>query len=212
MTESPVSMTAPSPVSLKTRKSQESFEDILTSMDLVDREAESENSSVSNSSRFSRSSSALSYYKRTFKQGLDALMHLYAAVSSTGFPMSKVEFAKAMSMMQTYNDYYPTPKTHDVVTNDETLRVAAYFINFTMPSYGAALLNYFGYGKLTDIFKVNQNLKATLQHLKLEKKHMLAWEYESHGIFSHKPCFYIVFDKHTKSIIVSIRGTFVRLC
>jgi hypothetical protein len=163
----------------------------------------------SQKSRLSSISSEKSYSKRTMTEGLNSLNQLYSALTITGWKMSKVDFGRAIAMLQSYNDSYPTYKTFDAVQDDEKLRIAAYFIHFAISSYPAAVINYFGYGKVTDLLKVNQNLKAALSHLKLERKHMLIWEYESHGLFDNKPCFFVCYDKNTKAIVISIRGTFV---
>ncbi|KAJ3261310.1 hypothetical protein HK103_005918 [Boothiomyces macroporosus] len=154
-----------------------------------------------------RASTSMSYTKRSSKEGLQAISQLYAAFTATGWKISKVDFVKGLAAMSEYYKFYPTPRTFDVVTDDQELRIAAYFLNFSHPSYGAAVLNYFGYGKLTDVLKIDQNRKAALAHLKMDKKHMLAWEFDSEGLFTHKPNFFICYDVHSKSIIMSIRGT-----
>jgi hypothetical protein len=197
---------SPTCESSATLRTEESLEGMMSEMNLVSERLDSKTSASDSDSTLSRRTHE--YSKRSYQEGLDALKHLFAAVSQTGFPLTKLEFTRAIGLMQKYNEYYPTPKTFDVVEDDEKLRIAAYFLRFTIPSYGALAMNYFGYGKVTDFLKINQDMKAAMSHLKLEKKHMLAWEYSSDGLFNHKPCFFIVYDQNSHSIIVSIRGTF----
>lgn len=165
--------------------------------------------SSTQSSISSRSStSSLSYSKRSKRETIDSLSKFFIALSSTGWTMNRIEFGRGLALMQSYYHRYPTAKTHDIITDPQTLKNASYFLNYTHTSYGAAALNYFGYGKLTDVLKINQDYKACVNHLKIEKENMLLWQYDSHGFFAEKPCFFVVYDPMINSIVICIRGTF----
>ncbi|KAI8897503.1 hypothetical protein BC833DRAFT_649541 [Globomyces pollinis-pini] len=169
----------------------------------------SENSDSMSGRRPVRTLSTNSVYtKRSYKEGLDAITQLLAAVGKTGWSITNTEFARGLAMLQKYYKRYPNPKTFDVVIDTTQIKIGTYFLNFIMPSYGAAVLNYFGYGKLTDVFKLNQNKKAIINHLKIESKHLLVYDYGSNGLFNHKPAFYVVWDVKTQALVVTIRGTF----
>ena len=55
--------------------------------------------------------------------------------------------------------------------------MAGYFIHFSLATYGAILLNYFGFGKgwINDLFKIMPDKKAAIQHLGIPKDHLLEW-------------------------------------
>lgn len=200
-----------SPRSSYSSTSTSSIDRILQSFNLVSSGKSDqfmENSSTT-SRTIARSSTTMSYNSKSSKEGINTLIQLYQAYKCTGWKMSTVDFGRGLSALKDYNDYYPTPKTLDIVTDLSVLKIGAYFLHFIMPSYGAVVLNYFGYGKITDMLKIDQDKKAAIAHLKIQKKHLLEWEYSSHGIFSEKPNFFVCYDEKTQSIVVSIRGTFV---
>jgi hypothetical protein len=155
----------------------------------------------------SRSSGGSFYKKRSSKEGLRVLTGLVQSFGSTGWRISSTDIAKGVSMVLLLSDQYPTQKTFNVVDDDKFLRIGSYFMKFSMASYGAILLQYFGYGTLNDFISIAPNRKACISFLNLNPEYLLAWEYESHGIFDHKPSFFACYDESTKSIILSIRGT-----
>jgi hypothetical protein len=183
----------------------DSIDDMMTYYANVDNVMHSE-ASFDSRSKLSRSDSTLTYRKKTAKEGFQILNQLWAAMTSTGWRISRADFARGIAMIQAYGEYYPTPKTFDVVNDDEFLRIGAYFLPFTIGAYGALLIQYFGYGTVGDLLKLD-NQKACIALLKMDKKYMLEWQYDSHGLFDHKPCFYVCYDEATESIVLAIRGT-----
>ncbi|KAJ3049339.1 hypothetical protein HK102_012521, partial [Quaeritorhiza haematococci] len=65
-----------------------------------------------------------------------------------------------------------SPRTNDVITDPSKLRIAAYFLNFALATYGAIVINYCGYGKgyvrdfflrlpLTPLVSLSASMKKT---------------------------------------------------
>nr|KAJ3403226.1 hypothetical protein HK105_004123 [Polyrhizophydium stewartii] len=142
--------------------------------------------------------------------GLKDLAETAAAFLGTGWKMSKADLASAMLLLSDMQREHPTERTHNVVTDPQQLRIAAYFMDFVLPSYGAVVLNYFGYGRgfLRDALRINPDRKAVLDHAKLAPADILAWEFGLPELF--KPNFYIAHDRRTDAIVLTIRGTLVR--
>ena len=164
-------------------------------------------SSASSRRSISSSLSSLVVSEKT-QNGFKELSDLIAAFKSTGWnSISKTDFARGLLFLLDYYKKYPIPRTHKVVDDTESLRVAAYFMDFCLPSYGAAALNYFGYGNgLSDFFKSKPDLQATMDHLNLAPEDILVWQYGNPELF--KANFFACHDRKTNSIIVSVRGTF----
>ena len=86
-----------------------------------------------------------------------------------------------------------------------------YFLRFPMANYGTLALNYFGGGKgfIRDLMRPKTDIKTALEFLNLDKEDMLDWD--NAGVEMFKPVYFICRDKATDSIVVSFRGTWVRL-
>ena len=87
------------------------------------------------------------------------------------------------------------------------MEIAGYFAHFSIATYGAVIMNYFGFGTgiLKDLLRLSPNKKAAIDHLKIPKEHMLSWEFGLAELY--RPNFFVCWDERTNAIIVSIRGT-----
>ncbi|KAJ3164115.1 hypothetical protein HDU88_005613 [Geranomyces variabilis] len=139
--------------------------------------------------------------------GLKELSELTSAFFGTGWKLTKPEIARsALFVQKYYMKYHPNPRTNDVVTDERQIRVACYFLNYAMASYGSLILNYFGYGKgyLRDALRLKMDSNTAREHLGLGKGDMLAWNFE---LELFKPQFYICRDPKLNAIVIVIRGT-----
>ncbi|KAJ3020020.1 hypothetical protein HKX48_001435 [Thoreauomyces humboldtii] len=139
--------------------------------------------------------------------GLKEVGELASAFFGTGWKINKRDFARSLLFVQKYyGKYHPNPRTNDIVTDERQLRIACYFLNFSMASYGSLILNYFGYGKgyLKDFFRPKMDSNTACEHLGLAKSDMLVWEF---NLELFKPQFFICRDPKLNAIIVVIRGT-----
>lgn len=152
--------------------------------------------------------SSVSIFSNESKEAWNEYKTIFNAFFGTGWEIYKKDRLRSTSLLMQYFERHPLPRTHQVISNTQKLRIIAYFMSFALVSYGAAALNFFGYGKgvLRDFMSTNPDLNATLSHLELTKKDLLAWDYGLPKMF--KPSFFIVHDKRTDSIVVSFRGTF----
>jgi Lipase (class 3) len=136
------------------------------------------------------------------------MSEMMAAFFGTGWQgLSKLEFAKGIMFLHKFYKHNPITQTGKIITSASQLRIAAYFIGFSLPTYGAAALNVFGYGRgLHDLLRPNAHISSLLHHLSLDRSDILAWQFEASELY--KPNFFACYDNKTKSVIVSIRGTF----
>ncbi|KAI9339192.1 Alpha/Beta hydrolase protein [Zopfochytrium polystomum] len=87
------------------------------------------------------------------------------------------------------------------------LRVAIYFLRFSMASYGARM-NLFGAGNgyFRDSLRPQADKKTALDYLNMKEEDMIEFEY--HGIEVFKPKYFLCVDHSTESLILCFRGTF----
>lgn len=154
----------------------------------------------------SSSRSFLPFNEKT-QNSAKELYDIYNALSCTGWNgMKLVNFIGAVQFLQDFYVHHHIPKTFKTVEDRGVLQVAAYFLTFLVPTYGAVVANYCGHGSgLTDFFKTNADYKMVLKSLKIDKQDMLMWEFAYPSMYTTS--FFACHDRRSESIIVAMRGT-----
>ncbi|KAJ3222083.1 hypothetical protein HK099_002737 [Clydaea vesicula] len=144
------------------------------------------------------------------KLGIREIAEFASSFFWFGFQVGKKDFVKSLLVLRKYfTDYYPNPRTYDVVKDTEFLKETMYWMKFCTAAYGSIVMNYCGTGRgyLRDLLQVKADKKTAIKSLGIQKEDMLVWEYGT-GLEMFKPKFYIARDKKTNSIVVCFRGTF----
>lgn len=121
-------------------------------------------------------------------------------------------FSKCLSVFL-YNQTNTSRPLTDNLLNDPTfIKISLYWLNYTVAAYGPFVINWCGQGSglgfLGDKLRPNADMKSALSCIGIPKEDMLVWEFGSEEAF--KPNFFICRDQRTDSIVLSIRGTWVR--
>ncbi|CAG8511694.1 2432_t:CDS:10 [Acaulospora morrowiae] len=133
---------------------------------------------------------------------------LYHAFFDHGWRLTKLEFLKAYMLLEKYYTQKPNPVTGNLFHNSEKIKVAQYYLKYSMASYGSFLFNFFGYGHNMaplNAFRMNSDRKAVQDFFGLDKGDIICWEYGQRTV--SVPNYMIVRDPETNSIVISIRGT-----
>jgi len=144
------------------------------------------------------------------KHGLKELSELASSFFKTGWNMSKIDLVKSLSFVHTYySKYNAQTRTHSIIISPSTLKIALYWLNFSVAAYGSIVINWCGHGNgfVLDQLKSKANKRAAAKHLNIELSDILVWEFDGNEMF--KPSFFISRDASTNSIVISVRGTWV---
>lgn len=80
-----------------------------------------------------------------------------------------------------------------------------------MASYGWKGLNFIGKGNgiFSDAVRSQSDALSIIEHLEIPKEDLLAYEFRANAAF--RPSYFIARDRKLNAIVLSIRGTMVRM-
>lgn len=171
----------------------------------------SSSTSSANSMRSTYSTKSLLKYggfSENTVMGFKEFAGLMSAAFGSGWNMSKIQLLKSYILVSKYlNEHRQFPYTRDFVTDSTQLEIAGYFVHYSLATYGAFLINYFGFGSglMSDFVRSKPDRKAALAHLKLKSEHLLKWDFGALELFH--PNYFVCYDERTKAIVLSLRGT-----
>ncbi|KAI9336008.1 hypothetical protein DFJ73DRAFT_893048 [Zopfochytrium polystomum] len=87
----------------------------------------------------------------------------------------------------------------------EVLDMAQRMCDHCLCTYGAAVIQFCGYGSFTDTFRPKSDRWATAHHLDIEMSDILLWGFGKNEV--NKPRFIVAYDKKIEAIVISIQGT-----
>ncbi|KAL1918697.1 uncharacterized protein VTP21DRAFT_2719 [Calcarisporiella thermophila] len=130
-----------------------------------------------------------------------------ATAFGQGFELSHLQLLTGFTLLEKFYEKLPREHTGDYVTNLAEIEEATYFWKFSIAAYGWRGLNFIGRGNgvFVDAIRQNSDALSVIEFLALPKEDLLAYEFRSGGVFH--PSYYIVRDRTTNSIVLSIRGT-----
>jgi hypothetical protein len=136
------------------------------------------------------------------------LSQIFKAYKGTGWNcISSLDFARGILFLLDFYKARPKPLTGKMITNPTHLKNVIKSMEYSVPTYGAALLNYCGYGNgLYDFLKSNPHLKSTISHLNLTENDILLWKFNQAEMYHSN--FFVAYERERNVIVVSIRGTF----
>ncbi|KAJ3098571.1 hypothetical protein HDU97_003916 [Phlyctochytrium planicorne] len=140
--------------------------------------------------------------------GIQELSNIAAAFFNHGWPITKVEFSRSLLFIGKWQARHQAQhRTHDAVVDARKIRVATYFLRYTVATYGTVVMNFLGAGKgyVRDTLRPKADKKTAVDYLGIPAEDMLLWEFS--GVEAFKPKFFVSWDSKTAAIVISVRGT-----
>lgn len=131
------------------------------------------------------------------------------ATFNQGFELTNVQVLTGFTVLEKFYTDLPRERTWNLVQDLSEIDMAARFWKFSIASYGWKGLNFIGKGNgiFSDAMREHSDAKSIIEYLIIPKEDLLAYEFRSAEAF--RPSYFIVRDRFTNSIVLSIRGTMV---
>ncbi|OBZ89075.1 Sn1-specific diacylglycerol lipase alpha [Choanephora cucurbitarum] len=129
------------------------------------------------------------------------------AIFGQGFELTHMQVLTGFTVLDRFYADRPRNRSWDVVEDLSEIDMGARFWKFSIASYGWKGLNFIGKGNgiLQDAMREHSDAKSIVEYLMIPKEDLLAYEFQSAEAF--RPSYFIVRDRFTNSIVLSIRGT-----
>ncbi|KAI8374089.1 hypothetical protein EDC96DRAFT_12664 [Choanephora cucurbitarum] len=129
------------------------------------------------------------------------------AIFGQGFELTNMQVLTGFTVLDKFYADRPRNRSWDVVEDLSEIDMGARFWKFSIASYGWKGLNFIGKGNgiLQDAMREHSDAKSIVEYLMIPKEDLLAYEFQSVEAF--RPSYFIVRDRFTNSIVLSIRGT-----
>ncbi|KAI9141954.1 hypothetical protein BKA69DRAFT_1124415 [Paraphysoderma sedebokerense] len=142
------------------------------------------------------------------RQTLKSLLQIVAAFSQGIDSVSNMEWIVGIMLLEKYYRNVEVPRTHHIVFDRAFIRESLHYVKYTTVAYGSLVLNILGRGNgiVKDSLRRATTKATLLEYLThLTEDDILAHEVSAGGVF--KPHYFIVWEKDTQHLVVSIRGT-----
>lgn len=133
------------------------------------------------------------------------------ATFGQGFELTNMQVLTGFTALEKFYSDLPRNRTWDIVEDLSEIDMGARFWKFSIASYGWKGLNFIGKGNgiISDAMREHSDAKSIIEYLTIPKEDLLAYEFRSAEAF--RPSYFIARDRFTNSIVLSIRGTMVRI-
>lgn len=95
--------------------------------------------------------------------------------------------------------------TQKFVTDIDHLHIGIYWHTFSTASYGTYGMNWLDKGNGYVMDSLKDHKKAAIKTLDMKPEYMLDWQNQELLSGNSEPSFFICYDEHTKSIVISFR-------
>jgi hypothetical protein len=128
-----------------------------------------------------------------------------------GFELTNMQVLTGFTVLEKFYNDLPRNRTWDIVEDLSEIDMGARFWKFSIASYGWKGLNFIGKGNgiFSDAMREHSDAKSIIEYLTIPKEDLLAYEFRSAEAF--RPSYFIARDRFTNSIVLSIRGTMVKI-